>query len=199
MATEYHPQQTHHTYGSDTDYKPTTRPYYQENAPSASKVVTVLTLFPLGAILLLLSGITLAATVIGLALASPLLVIFSPVLIPATLAIALAVTGFVTSGAFGVTAVSSFTWMVQYVRRMSWEVEPEARDQLEHLKRRGQDTADYIGQKTKDAGQAIQNKAHESAKSTEHEGKKGGRESVKSDDAGKANEGSKSRAAVAGV
>ncbi|KAG6411546.1 hypothetical protein SASPL_129629 [Salvia splendens] len=68
----------------------------------------------LGGSLVVLSGLTLAATVIALALATPLLVIFSPVLVPAAIAAFLILAGFVTSGGFGAVASFVFYWMYRY-------------------------------------------------------------------------------------
>ncbi|KAJ7945830.1 Oleosin [Quillaja saponaria] len=146
-----------------------------EKGPSSSQVLAVVTLFPVGAFLLLLAGLTLTGTLVSLAITAPLFVIFSPVLIPALLVIALAVTGVVTSGAFGVTALSSFLWLLNFLRQS------RVPEQLEHAKRWTQDTAgqlaqmtqdtagylqtqeaaDQVGQRTKEAGQDVQSKAQE--------------------------------------
>ena len=134
---------------------------YPEKRPSKSKVLAVATLFPVGGFLLLLAGLTLAGTVVGLALVTPLFVIFSPVLVPAALTIALAVTGFVTSGAFGITALSSISWIVNYLRSVRG---PSEHLQMEHVKRRVTDAAGHVGQKTKEAGQGIQSKTHEAGR-----------------------------------
>ncbi|VAI01327.1 unnamed protein product [Triticum turgidum subsp. durum] len=80
---------------------------FQEKAPSASQALTVATLFPLGGLLLVLSGLALAGTVVGLAVATPVFLLFSPMLVPAALTIGLAVTGFLTSGALGLGGLSS--------------------------------------------------------------------------------------------
>ncbi|OEL18802.1 hypothetical protein BAE44_0020179 [Dichanthelium oligosanthes] len=86
-------------------------------SPRASTVATAALLVPLGAALLGTSGLALAATLIGLALAGPLLVLFSPVLVPVALAAVLAVSGFLASGALGVAGVSALAWAVGYVWR----------------------------------------------------------------------------------
>lgn len=65
--------------------------------------------------MLLLSGLTLAGTVIALTIATPLLVIFSPVLVPAAIAVFLIASGFVASGGFGVAALSVLSWMYKYL------------------------------------------------------------------------------------
>ncbi|XAR66093.1 hypothetical protein NMG60_11012173 [Bertholletia excelsa] len=79
------------------------------------QVVKAATAVTAGGSLLVLSGLTLAGTVIALALASPLLVIFSPVLVPAAITVCLLVTGFLASGGFGVAALSVLSWIYRYV------------------------------------------------------------------------------------
>ena len=86
-------------------------------SPRASTVATAALLVPLGAALLGASGFALAATLAGLALAAPLLVLFSPVIVPAALAAALAVSGFLASGGLGVAGVSALAWASGYVWR----------------------------------------------------------------------------------
>lgn len=85
------------------------------NEPTAHKVVKVATAATAGGSLLLLSGLTLAGTVIGLAVATPLVVIFSPVLVPAAISVFLIISGFLASGGFGVAAVSVLSWIYKYV------------------------------------------------------------------------------------
>ncbi|KAL6973179.1 hypothetical protein U1Q18_027359 [Sarracenia purpurea var. burkii] len=121
-----------------------------EKGPSKSQILAVVTLLPLGGLLLLISGLTLTGTLIGLAVATPLFVIFSPILVPAVLTVALAIAGFLTSGAFGITALSSFSWMISQIRRT---FRPE---QMEHAKRRVQDTAGQMGQKAREVGHKTQ-------------------------------------------
>lgn len=90
------------------------QPQVQEesvNEPTAHKVVKAATAVTAGGSLLLLSGLTLAGTVIGLAVATPLVVIFSPVLVPAAIFVFLIISGFLASGGFGVAAVSVLTWI----------------------------------------------------------------------------------------
>ncbi|KAI7741358.1 hypothetical protein M8C21_014700 [Ambrosia artemisiifolia] len=131
--------------------------YQQHQGPSKSKVLAVMALLPVGGALLGLAGITLAGTMIGLAVATPLFVIFSPILVPAVLTIGLAVAGFLTSGTFGLTGLSSLSYLVNSLRQITGTV-PE---QVDSAKRRLQDLVEYTGQKTKDVGQTIQDKAHD--------------------------------------
>ena len=138
-------------------YDPGMKTHMQQRGPSTSQVLAVLALLPVAGTLLALAGITLTGTVIGLCVATPLFIIFSPVLVPAAITIGLAVTGFFTSGAFGLSALSSLSWVLNSFRQATGTM-PEMADQA---KRRMADMAGYVGQKTKEVGQEIQSKAHE--------------------------------------
>ncbi|KAJ9539775.1 hypothetical protein OSB04_026281 [Centaurea solstitialis] len=89
--------------------------YNTNNEPLAHQVVKGATSALAGGSLLVLSGLTLAGTVIGLTVATPLLVIFSPVLVPALITVFLLVTGFLTSGGLGVAATMVLSWIYSYV------------------------------------------------------------------------------------
>ncbi|TYI17459.1 oleosin Ara h 15.0101-like isoform X1 [Gossypium hirsutum] len=66
--------------------------------------------------LLFLSGLTFTGTVFALVMATPLVVLFSPVLVPAGLAILLVTTGFLFSGGCGVAAITALSWIHNYVQ-----------------------------------------------------------------------------------
>ncbi|KAJ0856047.1 putative oleosin [Helianthus annuus] len=103
----------------------------QYNESRAHQVVKAATAATVGGSLLVLSGLTLVGTVITLTVATPLLVIFSPVLVPAVMTVFLLATGFLTSGGFGLAAATVFSWMYRYVtgeRRTG----VESYDQMRH-------------------------------------------------------------------
>ncbi|ERN00229.1 hypothetical protein AMTRI_Chr13g83000 [Amborella trichopoda] len=87
----------------------------QDITPKSHKVVKGLTAATLGGGSLVASGLTLTGTIIAITIATPLLVIFSPILVPAAGALLLATAGFVTSGGFAVAAIIAFSWMYGYV------------------------------------------------------------------------------------
>ncbi|XP_073293040.1 oleosin L-like [Primulina huaijiensis] len=103
---------------------------HQQKQPVSHQVVKAATAVTAGGSLLLLSGLTVAATVIALTLATPLLVIFSPVLVPAVITIFLLCSGFLASGGFGVAAVSVLTWIYRYVTGK----QPPGADQVDEAK-----------------------------------------------------------------
>ncbi|KAI3452464.1 hypothetical protein Pfo_009128 [Paulownia fortunei] len=105
-----------------------------QKGPSTGQILAIITLLPVSGTLLGLAGITLVGSLIGLAVATPLFVIFSPVLVPAAIVLGGAVTAFLTSGAFGLTGLSSLSW------------------------RRVQEGTMYVGEKTKQMGETMKSK-----------------------------------------
>ncbi|KFK26734.1 oleosin 1 [Arabis alpina] len=83
--------------------------------PKARQMVKAATAVTAGGSLLVLSGLTLAGTVIALTVATPLLVIFSPVLVPAVITVVLIITGFLASGGFGIAAITAFSWLYRHL------------------------------------------------------------------------------------
>ncbi|KAI5431068.1 hypothetical protein KIW84_035287 [Lathyrus oleraceus] len=163
------PQQRYEAVTPQQRFQGSRATHYSDKTPSTSQVLAVIAGLPVGGILLALAGLSLLGTLTGLALTTPLFILFSPILVPATIIIGLAVAGFLTSGAFGLTALSSFSWVVNYIRQTQGSV-PE---QLESAKYRLADVASYVGQKTKEAGQKtkevgqeIQSKAQESKRTS---------------------------------
>ncbi|KAH7687549.1 Oleosin protein [Dioscorea alata] len=104
----------------------------QQQQPVAYQVVKAVTAATAGGSMLLLSGLTLAGTVIALAVATPLMVIFSPVLVPAAIAVCLLVTGFLASGGFGVAGLSVLSWMYRYLTGKH----PPGADQLDQARQK---------------------------------------------------------------
>ncbi|WVZ08421.1 hypothetical protein V8G54_021767 [Vigna mungo] len=152
-----------------------TRSYPAERVPSATQILSVVVGLPVGGLLLLLAGLTLAGTLTGLAVAIPLFILFSPVLVPATVVIGLVVAGFLTAGAFELTAVSSFSWILNYIRERQGPVPVNLAVAAKHQLA---DAAEYVGQKTKEVGQKtkevgqdIQNKAQDAKEKSLKEAK----------------------------
>ncbi|KAM0855321.1 hypothetical protein ACQ4PT_049849 [Festuca glaucescens] len=91
--------------------------------------------------MLFLSALALTGTVVALVVATPVMVIFSPVLVPAAIAVALLATGFVSSGALGAAAMGVLSWMYRYLSHGSSS--PPGADKVDH------------------AGSKLDSKAHE--------------------------------------
>ncbi|KAG8366896.1 hypothetical protein BUALT_Bualt16G0015600 [Buddleja alternifolia] len=139
--------------------------------PSATQLLTIVTLLPVGGTLLGLAGITLIGTLIGLAVATPVFIIFSPILVPAVILLTGAVTAFLTSGAFGLTGLSSLSWVFNSFRRVT------GGEPLEYAKRRVQDATAAVGEKTRQAGEMVGEKTKQTGEAIKGRAQEGGRES----------------------
>lgn len=115
--------------------------------PLGQRVAKIVGATTAGGSMMVLSGLTLVATVIGLTLVTPILVIFSPVLVPAAIAIFLICAGFLGSGGLGVAALSVISWLYRYVTGKH----PVGADQLEQaratLAGKARDIKDTVGHK----------------------------------------------------
>lgn len=97
-------------YNNPNNYQQTTS--QQTNSNQFIKAATAVTA---GGSLLILAGLMLAGTVIALTIATPLFVIFSPVLVPAVIAVSLLGLGFLAAGGFGAAAITVLAWIYRYV------------------------------------------------------------------------------------
>ncbi|KAL3837863.1 hypothetical protein ACJIZ3_022454 [Penstemon smallii] len=119
-----------------------------QKQPLSHQVVKTATAVTAGGSLLVLSGLTLAGTVIALTIATPLLVIFSPVLVPAVITMFMLASGFLASGGFGVAAVSVLSWIYRYVtgrHPTGADTIDTARSKLGSKAREMKDKAEQIG------------------------------------------------------
>ncbi|KAE9612695.1 hypothetical protein Lal_00006026 [Lupinus albus] len=139
--------------------------------PSATHTLAVVIGVPIGGMLLFLAGISFIGSLIGLAVVTPLFILFSPILVPAALTIGVAVAGILASDACGVMGLMSFTWMINFI--MQTQGGGGYMSVPEMAKHRVADAVEYVGQKTKDVGQKtkevgqdIQSKAHEVKRTT---------------------------------
>ncbi|KAM7256759.1 hypothetical protein ACFE04_012500 [Oxalis oulophora] len=146
-----------------TRYQPSTTTTTTTTTQSTSrKTVKFMTAATIGGSLLVLAGLTLTATIIALILATPVLVLFSPVLVPAAITIALVMSGFVFSGGCGVAAISTLAWIYNYVTGKH----PPGADQLDHARQMIADKARDVSVRAKEYGQYVQQKASEATHQT---------------------------------
>lgn len=136
-----------------------------DKAPSSRQMVKFLTAATIGATLLFLSGLTLTGTVIALILATPVLVLFSPILVPAAIAVFLAAVGFLFSGGCGVAAITALSWIYGYVTGKH----PPGADQLDYARMKIADKARDMKERAREYGQFVQQKAQEATQGSDHE------------------------------
>ncbi|GLT85497.1 hypothetical protein SLE2022_036860 [Rubroshorea leprosula] len=142
---------------SNNQGKPMTEQQRYESAPSFRQAVKFMTAATIGGGLLLLSGLTLTGTVVALILVTPLVVLFSPILVPAAIVAFLVATGFLFSGGFGVAAITALSWIYNYATGKH----PLGADQLDQARMMVANTARDMTEKAKEYGQYVQHKAQE--------------------------------------
>lgn len=120
--------------------------HQHQQRPLSAQVAKTATAVTLTGSLMVISALTLAATVIGLVIATPVLVIFSPVLVPAAITIFLLLAGFFTSGGLGAIATFVLTWMYKYVSGKH----PMGADQLDMVKSKITGTTEDLKERTRD-------------------------------------------------
>ncbi|PVH63300.1 hypothetical protein PAHAL_3G516500 [Panicum hallii] len=133
------------------------------------RAAAVAALLALAALLLVLCGLTLVASIAGLAVAAPLLLLFSPVLAPATLLAWLLATGAAASAALALGALSILS---RLLRRMAASL-PDDHDYVEEGKRRVGEVAAVAGERTPHAALAVVSRGqgatdHKKSKNYEH-------------------------------
>ncbi|KAF5207803.1 Oleosin [Thalictrum thalictroides] len=129
------------------------------SGPTQRQTVKFITAATIGTIALILSGLTLTGTVIALVMATPVMFVFSPILIPAGIVVLLAVTGFMFAGGLGVAAITALTWIYNYVAGKH----PPGSDQFDNARMRLANKARDVKDRAKEYGQYAQNKVQEAS------------------------------------
>ncbi|KAK6933424.1 Oleosin [Dillenia turbinata] len=127
----------------------THRPKQHQQQTQSHQVVKAATAATAGGSLLVLAGLITAATVIGLTIATPLLVIFSPVLVPAAIAVFLLFSGFLAAGGFGVAALTVLSWIYRYVTGKH----PPGADRIDEVRQKMAGKAKEMREKAEQFGQ----------------------------------------------
>ncbi|KAK6925213.1 Oleosin [Dillenia turbinata] len=112
----------------------------QHHAPNSSQLIGFVTLVISGTILLFLTGLTVTISVLGLVILAPLIVLSSPIWIPAGAVLFFFVAAFVSVFGFGVAAVAGSAWMYKYFRGFN----PPGSDRFEYARGRIADTASQV-------------------------------------------------------
>ncbi|KAJ1394700.1 Oleosin [Sesbania bispinosa] len=131
----------------------------QEHAPNSTQLAGLLTLLVTGAILLLLTGLTVAATVLALIFFSPLIIVSSPIWVPAGTFLFLLTTGFLSMCGFGIVLVAVLSWMYRYSRGLH----PPGSDRVDYARSRIYDTATHVKDYAREYGGYLQSKVKDAA------------------------------------
>ncbi|XP_010262686.1 PREDICTED: oleosin 1-like [Nelumbo nucifera] len=131
----------------------------QDHAPNSTQLVGFLTLVISGGILLLLTGLTLTATVLGLIFFTPLIVISSPIWVPAGTILFVSIAGLLSMCGFGVAVLAGASWLYKYFR--GWH--PPGSDRVDYARSRIADTANHMKDYAREYGGYLQSKVRDAA------------------------------------
>ncbi|KAF3792344.1 Oleosin [Nymphaea thermarum] len=131
----------------------------QGQAPNSTQFISFLALVISGGILLLLTGLTLTATVLALIVFTPLLLLTSPIWVPAGTLFLFAMAGFLALCGFGVAALGGGTWMYKYFRGRH----PPGSDRADYARSRIADTASHFRDYAREYGGYIQSRVKDAA------------------------------------
>ena len=87
-----------------------------------------------------ITGLTLTRTVVGLVFLTPVLIFFSPILIPMAIVLFVVVAGFLYAGGFGLVSLSTISWLYNYIKGRR----PPSADRIDYARMRIADTANHV-------------------------------------------------------
>ncbi|KAM1478031.1 hypothetical protein TB2_039238 [Malus domestica] len=131
----------------------------QGSAPNSTQLVGFLTLLVSGAILLLLTGLTVTATVLGVMFFTPLIIVSSPIWVPLGIILFLTAGFFVSMCGFGAAAVAGLSWMYRYFKGMH----PPGSDRVDYARSRIYDTASHVKDYAREYGGYLHSKVKDAA------------------------------------
>lgn len=130
-----------------------------ERAPNSTQLVGILTFIISGSILLLLTGLTVTATVLGLILFMPLILISSPIWVPIGTVLFLVTAGLLTMCGFGVAVAAVLSWTYRYFKGMN----PPGSGRVDYARSRIYDTASHVKDYAREYGGYLQSKVKDAA------------------------------------
>ncbi|XP_059302557.1 oleosin G-like [Lycium barbarum] len=131
-----------------TSYVPSfLRKLLQPHVPNSTQLMGFLTLVISGGILLLLTGLTLTAIILGLIFLTPLIIISSPLWVPIGILLFIGIAGFLSVCGFGASAFAAINWVQRYFRRSRNMVDD---DTDSHVKDYAREYGGYLHGKMKD-------------------------------------------------
>ncbi|KAL0426341.1 UNVERIFIED_CONTAM: Oleosin [Sesamum latifolium] len=133
----------------------------REHAPNSTQLVGLATLVISGGILLLLTGLTLTATVLGLIFFAPLILISSPIWVPVGTLIFITIAGSLSFLGFGVAVVASVSWLYRYFRGFH----PPGADRVDYARTRIADTAGQVKDYAREYGGYLHSRVKDAAPS----------------------------------
>ncbi|XP_077252697.1 oleosin G-like [Tasmannia lanceolata] len=130
-----------------------------DHAPNSTQVIGFLTLIISGGILLLLAGLTLTVTVLGLIILTPLILLSSPIWVPAGTILVMALAGFLTMCVIGLAGMAGVSWMYKYVKGRH----PPGSNRVDYARTQIANTATHMKDYAREYGGYLQSKVKDVA------------------------------------
>ncbi|RCV16418.1 hypothetical protein SEVIR_3G138300v4 [Setaria viridis] len=131
----------------------------QTHAPNSTQVVGFLTLLVSGAVLLLLTGLTLTGAVVALVFLGPIALLTSPIWVPVAVAAAVLAAVALSACGFAVAALAAGTWMYRYFTGRH----PVGADRMDYARSRIADTASHVKDYAREYGGYLHGRSKDAA------------------------------------
>ncbi|KAL2338289.1 hypothetical protein Fmac_012735 [Flemingia macrophylla] len=118
-----------------------------------------LTLLATASVLLILAGLTASGAVLGLMVFLPLIIVSSPVWVPAATILLIFTAAFLSLCGFGLALVAALSWMYRYFRGLH----PPGSHRLDYARSRIYDTATHVKDYAREYGGYLQSKVKDAA------------------------------------
>ncbi|XP_074315789.1 oleosin G-like [Silene latifolia] len=133
--------------------------HLHNKSPNSTQLIGILTLLISGGILLVLTGITLTAFVLGLIFFAPVIILTTPFWLPVATVLFFTVFGFLSLCGFGIAAVAAFSWVYRYYRGLH----PPGSDRVDYARSRIATTAREVKDYAREYGGYLHNKVKDAA------------------------------------
>ncbi|KVH88638.1 oleosin 1-like [Cynara cardunculus var. scolymus] len=132
---------------------------FRQRSLNSTQLMGILTLVVSGAILLLLTGVTITVTVLGLIFFSPIILLTSPIWVPIGALLFVVVAGFLCVCGTGLAAAAAVSWLYKYFRGLH----PVGSDRVDYARSRLADTASHMKDYAREYGGYFQGKVKDAA------------------------------------
>nr|GEW63927.1 oleosin 1 [Tanacetum cinerariifolium] len=126
---------------------------------NSTQLMGLTTLIISGAILLLLTGITITITILSLIFFTPIIILTSPIWVPIGTLLFVLIAGFLSVCGSGLFVVFSVTWMYKYFKGLH----PVGSDRVDYARSRIADTASHVKDYAWEYGGYFQGKVKDAA------------------------------------
>ncbi|KAF5730255.1 oleosin 1-like [Tripterygium wilfordii] len=131
----------------------------QSHAPNSNNVVGLLTFVISGSVLLLLTGLTVTAVVLGLIFFAPLIIFSSPIWVPLGTILFVVIAGFLSVCGSVVAVVVGLSWLYRYFKGL----QPPGSDRVDYARDRIYNTANHVKDYAREYGGYLQSRVKDAA------------------------------------